>query len=76
MDAPTSQRYTARARWLHWVMAILIVLAYTLILSRSQFGKGSEYRTLVVQSHFWVGIVILAMAFSASPNVDGIVRPA
>lgn len=60
MDAPTSQRYTARARWLHWVMAILIVLAYTLILSRSQFGKGSEYRTLVVQSHFWVGIVILA----------------
>ncbi|RMR08087.1 cytochrome b [Pseudomonas syringae group genomosp. 7] len=63
MDALTSQRYTARARWLHWIMAIMIVLAYALILSRTQFGKGSEYRTLVVQSHFWVGIVILVMAF-------------
>ncbi|KPW87263.1 cytochrome b561 [Pseudomonas congelans] len=63
MDASTSQRYTARARWLHWLMAILIVLAYTLILSRTQFGKGSEYRLLVVQSHFWVGILILIMAF-------------
>ena len=63
MHAPNSQRYTSKARWLHWVMAALIVLAYTLILSRSQFGKGSEYRLLVVQSHFWVGILILTLAF-------------
>ncbi|KAA8708195.1 cytochrome b [Pseudomonas cannabina] len=63
MDTLTSQRYSQRARWLHWIMAILIVLAYTLILSRTQFSKGSDYRTLVVQSHFWVGIVLLVMAF-------------
>ncbi|MBD8187112.1 MULTISPECIES: cytochrome b [Pseudomonas syringae group] len=63
MHATTSQRYTSKARWLHWVMAALIVLAYTLILSRSQFGKGSEYRLLVVQSHFWVGLLILTLAF-------------
>jgi cytochrome b561 len=44
-------------------MAILIVLAYTLILSRTQFSRGSDLRTFVVQSHFWVGIVILIMAF-------------
>ncbi len=76
MDASTSQRYTARARWLHWSMAILIVLAYTLILSRTQFSKGSEYRLLVVQSHYWVGILILIMAFSVPPSVDVIVHPA
>ncbi len=63
MDVPSSQRYTAKARWFHWLMAALIVLAYVLILSRTQFSKGSEYRILVVQSHFWVGIVILTMAF-------------
>ncbi|RMQ42618.1 Cytochrome [Pseudomonas cichorii] len=63
MDAQPGERYTSRARWLHWVMAALIVLAYALILSRSEFGKGSEYRLLVVQSHFWVGIVILTLAF-------------
>lgn len=63
MSAPSSERYTCKARWLHWLMAALIVLAYVLILSRTQFGKASEYRVLVVQSHFWVGIVILVLAF-------------
>src|SRR5471030_2809885 len=65
MSNPTvlTERYSHRARWLHWTMAILIVLAYCLILSRSQFAKGSDLRALVVQSHFWVGIVVLIMAF-------------
>jgi cytochrome b561 len=44
-------------------MAILIVLAYGLILSRSEFAKGTDLRTFVIQSHFWVGIVVLIMAF-------------
>ncbi|SDX50471.1 cytochrome b561 [Pseudomonas syringae] len=88
MDTLTSQRYSPRARWLHWIMAILIVLAYTLILSRTQFSKGSDYRTLVVQSHFWVGIVVLVMAFfrvaerrrhrppGITPPLEGILRVA
>jgi len=88
VDAPTSQRYTSRARWFHWAMAALIVLAYTLILSRTQFGKGSDYRVLVVQSHFWVGLLILAMAFfrvaerrrhappGITPPLEGILRVA
>ncbi len=58
-----SERYSYKARWFHWVMAILIVLAYALILSRSQFAKGSDLRTFVVQTHFWVGIAVLIMAF-------------
>ncbi|MDY7559488.1 cytochrome b [Pseudomonas sp. 10B1] len=56
-------RYSAKARWLHWVMAALIVLAYILILSRSQFAKGSDPKMFVTQTHFWVGILILLMAF-------------
>ncbi|MEQ7921405.1 cytochrome b [Xanthomonas sp. WHRI 1810A] len=64
MTTPSSaERYSYKARWLHWVMAALIVLAYLLILSRSQFGRGTDVRTLVVQSHFWVGIVVLILAF-------------
>lgn len=63
MNTPSSARYSPKARWLHWAMAVLIVLAYALILSRTQFARGSELRTFVVQSHFWVGIVVLIMAF-------------
>lgn len=63
VDAPVRARYTAKARWFHWAMAILIILAYTLILSRTQFGRGTDGRILVVQSHFWVGILILTLAF-------------
>lgn len=63
MNIPSSARYSPKARWFHWAMAVLIVLAYALILSRTQFARGSELRTFVVQSHFWVGIVVLTMAF-------------
>lgn len=63
MNTPSSARYSPKARWFHWAMAVLIVLAYALILSRTQFARGSELRTFVVQSHFWVGIVVLIMAF-------------
>ncbi|MBD8493254.1 cytochrome b [Pseudomonas syringae] len=44
-------------------MAALVVLAYCLILSRTQFTRGSDYRVLVVQSHYWTGILLLALAF-------------
>ncbi|HEX8596738.1 MAG TPA: cytochrome b [Pseudomonas sp.] len=84
----SSERYTYKARWFHWAMAILIVLAYALILSRTQFERGSSLRTFVVQTHFWVGIVVLAMAFfrvaerrrhmppGITPPLEGILRTA
>ncbi|HEY0287059.1 MAG TPA: cytochrome b [Pseudomonas sp.] len=82
----TAERYSYKARWLHWVMAVLIILAYILILSRSQFARGSDLRMLVVQSHFWVGIVVLIMAFlriaerhrhtppGITPPLEGVLR--
>lgn len=64
MSTPiNTERYSYKARWFHWVMAVLIVLAYALILSRSQFAKGTDLRAWVVQSHFWVGIVVFVMAW-------------
>ena len=85
---PPSDRYTYKARWFHWAMAILIVLAYALILSRTQFERGSQLRVFVVQTHFWVGIVVLIMAFfriaerhrhtppGITPPLEGILRTA
>jgi cytochrome b561 len=85
---PDTERYSYKARWFHWVMAILIVLAYILILSRSQFARGSDLRLFVVQTHFWVGIVVLVMAFfrvaerhrhappGINPPIEGILRVA
>jgi len=84
----SSDRYTYKARWFHWAMAILIVLAYALILSRTQFERGSPLRIFVVQSHFWVGIVVLIMAFfrvaerhrhtppGITPPLEGLLRTA
>jgi len=63
ITASLTPRYSAKARWFHWVMAGLIVLAYILILSRSQFAKGSDPRMFVIQTHFWVGMLVLVMAF-------------
>ncbi|WP_295470146.1 cytochrome b [uncultured Pseudomonas sp.] len=59
----SAHRYTPKARWLHWVMAALVVLAYCLILSRTQFERFSPYRAMVVQGHFMVGLLLLGLAF-------------
>ena len=88
MNSPTSERYSSKARWFHWGMAALILLAYVLILSRSQFTRGSDVRILVVQSHYWVGILVLVMAFfrvaerrrhtppGITPPLEGVLRTA
>ncbi len=60
-DAQTSPRYSATSRRLHWLMAVLVVLAYILINSRSWFEKGSDPRLFVVQGHFWFGIAVFAL---------------
>lgn len=54
-------RYTALQRHLHWLILILIVLAYVTIEFRSEFARGTPGRVFMVQSHFWLGITILAL---------------
>lgn len=63
MALSSTQRYVAKARWLHWSMALLVVLSYVSILSRSQFSRFSEYRVLVVEGHYLIGMLLLGLAF-------------
>lgn len=62
--APTpvsTPRYYSASRHLHWLMAALVGLAYLLIEGRGWFSKGSTLKTLFVQGHFWVGLLVLAL---------------
>ena len=40
-SASSVSRYARSARLLHWLMALLVLLAYVLILNRGQFERGS-----------------------------------
>lgn len=54
-------RYPARLRHLHWLIAVLIALAYVFIEQRGLFERGTPARMLMMQSHFWAGLAILAL---------------
>ena len=58
MHATTRPRYIPVLRRLHWLMAMLIVLAYVLIEQRGIFPRGSGGRIAMMQGHLWVGISI------------------
>jgi cytochrome b561 len=60
MDTPA--RYTRAQRTLHWTMAALVLLGYLAIEQRGLFARGTSARTAMIQSHFWIGITILALA--------------
>ena len=58
-----SARYATSIRRLHWLMAIMIALSYVAIEQRGLFERGTVARTLMVQSHFWLGIGIFALVW-------------
>ena len=67
-------RYPASRRWLHWGIALLMVLAYVFVEGRENFERGTAERAAMLQAHFWVGVAILALmvprlllAFSRRP---------
>jgi cytochrome b561 len=55
-------RYSPGQRRLHWLMFVLVALAYLAIETRGGFERGSLARTLAVQGHFWTGLAVLALA--------------
>ncbi len=57
-----SQRFTPAQRRLHWLMALLIAVAYLLIEQRGLFSRGSVGRATMVQGHFWTGLTIFVLA--------------
>lgn len=54
-------RYVRGVRLLHWLMALLVLLAYVLITNRGHFERGSLERQWVTLSHFWVGLLVLVL---------------
>ena len=63
MSAMRVARYSPGLRWLHWGMALLVLLAYVLIEQRNLFPRGTAERAAMVQGHFWTGLVLLALAW-------------
>lgn len=61
MNMPSASRYSRGQRWLHWGMAGLVVVAYAAIEFRGGFERGTLARTLMVQTHFWAGLSVLAL---------------
>jgi superoxide oxidase len=57
----TPNRYSAGQRRLHWLVFILVALAYAAMEFRGEFERGTLARTLMVQSHFWIGITVLVL---------------
>ena len=57
----TAHRFTPAQRRLHWLMALLIAVAYLLIEQRGLFARGSTGRTFMMQGHFWTGLTIFAL---------------
>ena len=55
-------RYTNSLRRLHWLMAILIALAYLYIEQRGMFVRGSPERRGMLEMHYWLGISIFILA--------------
>ena len=63
MNAMPRPRYTPALRRLHWLMAVLVALAYLLIEQRGLFPRGSAGRIAMMQGHFWVGISIFLLVW-------------
>ena len=62
MSTPTTSRYSPRLRTLPWLMAMLMALVYLSIEQRGVFARGSPGRGAMMQAHFWLGLVVFALA--------------
>ncbi len=54
-------RYSPGLRRLHWLMAVLIALAYVFIEQRGIFERGTAERAAMMQTHFWLGLSVLVL---------------
>lgn len=63
MNATIRPRYTPTIRRLHWLMAVLILLAYVFIEQRGLFPRGTPGRAAMMQAHFWAGLAIFVLVW-------------
>lgn len=55
-------RYSPGLRMLHWSMAVLILAAYLAVEQRGLFARGTPARAAMMQTHYWMGLCVLAFA--------------
>ncbi|VVE58332.1 cytochrome B [Pandoraea anapnoica] len=55
-------RYSSLAVFFHWVVAMLVLLAYAAILINGEFPKGSVLRATAMALHEWLGTLVLIFA--------------
>ncbi|RZT42898.1 cytochrome b [Cupriavidus agavae] len=58
---PDYERYDALAIALHWLMFMLVAMAYATIELRDFFDKGTVARMFLMDLHKWAGALILAL---------------
>jgi cytochrome b561 len=56
-------KFTPLQRWLHWTMALLVLVVYLVITQRDLFARGSDGRALMLQAHFWTGLLLFVMVW-------------
>lgn len=64
---PPSESYDRLSRALHWIAAILIVLAWALMEMEDLFPKDSEGRRIMKLLHYDTGLLVLALLLPRLP---------
>ena len=59
----SDSRYSTVSIALHWLMLVLLALVYACIELRGLFPKGSGGRTLIVESHFMLGLTVFVLVW-------------
>ena len=59
----SDSRYSTVSIALHWLMLVLLALVYACIEFRGIFPKGSGGRTLIVESHFMLGLTVFVLVW-------------
>lgn len=60
-NALPAERYSTAQRTLHWLSVLAITIAYVAMEFRGDIPKGTGWRPVVTQIHFWAGLSVLIM---------------
>lgn len=61
-DTTGAQGYTAMARTLHWVVALLVVLQFIFIFWAEEVPRGEDLRGILFGLHFSTGFTVFLLA--------------
>ena len=62
-ETAAQKRYPNSAILMHWLVLLLVVAAYTCILLRENYERGSDIREGLKTWHFMLGLSVLATTF-------------